>query len=169
MALSRDDLVSLLDAFEAYGWSELILTVDGTRIELTSSGRPPASTASATWEPAAPRPAAPRGVTPAKDRNEAQPSAPATAAPLVGAPDVALHEVRSPSVGIFYVAPEPGAPPFVEVGGRVSADDIVCIVEVMKLMNHVKAGIDGVVRAVHAVNGAMVEHGQPLFSIEPDQ
>jgi acetyl-CoA carboxylase biotin carboxyl carrier protein len=71
-------------------------------------------------------------------------------------------------VGIFYVAPEPGAPPFAGVGQHVAADDIVCIVEVMKLMNHVKAGVDGVVRSVHAENGSMIEHGQPLFSIEPD-
>ena len=74
----------------------------------------------------------------------------------------------SPTVGIFYRAPEPGAPPFADVGRHVGKDDIVCIVEVMKLMNHVKAGVSGVVRGVHVDDGTMIEHGQLLFTIEPD-
>ena len=55
-----------------------------------------------------------------------------------------------------------------EVGDAVDADSTVCIVEVMKLMNHVKAGTTGVVTAVHVENGEMVEYGQPLVSIAPD-
>jgi acetyl-CoA carboxylase biotin carboxyl carrier protein len=168
MALSRDDLASLLEAFETFGWNELILTVDGTRVELTSSGRPPASVLGAAGAPAiVPRPAA-NDLGTGEGAAVAPAPARAAAAPVAGAQETAWHEVRSPSVGIFYVAPEPGAPPFVEVGGHVGAEDIVCIVEVMKLMNHVKAGADGIVRVVHAVNGTMVEHGQPLFSIERD-
>jgi acetyl-CoA carboxylase biotin carboxyl carrier protein len=54
----------------------------------------------------------------------------------------------------------------VEAGAHVEPDDVVCIVEVMKLMNHVVAGVAGVVREVHAENGTMIEHGQVLFTIE---
>jgi acetyl-CoA carboxylase biotin carboxyl carrier protein len=92
----------------------------------------------------------------------------AAGSPAPAAPRHGVHEVLAPSVGIFYRAPEPGAPPFVEEGARVGAEDIVCIVEVMKLMNHVNAGADGVVRAIHVENGAMIEHGQPLVTIETD-
>ena len=74
------------------------------------------------------------------------------------------HRVTAPSVGLFWRSPKPGAPPFVEVGDEVGPDDTVCIVEVMKLMNHVRAGTAGTVRAVHPENGQMVEHGDPLFT-----
>ena len=70
-------------------------------------------------------------------------------------------------MGLFWRAPSPGAPPFVELGGRVAAGDTVAIVEVMKLMNHVRAGVAGTVLAVHPENGQMVEHGDPLFTVEP--
>jgi acetyl-CoA carboxylase biotin carboxyl carrier protein len=69
---------------------------------------------------------------------------------------------------MFWIAPSPGAPPFVEVGSRVSADDVVGIVEVMKLMNEVTAGIDGVVTAVLVGNGETVEFGQPLVLVDRD-
>jgi acetyl-CoA carboxylase biotin carboxyl carrier protein len=70
-------------------------------------------------------------------------------------------------VGTFYRAPEPGAKPFVEVGTRVKADSIVCIIEVMKLMNSIAAGVDGVVTHVLVENAALVEPGQPLVAIRP--
>lgn len=78
------------------------------------------------------------------------------------------HRVTSPSLGLFWRSPQPGAPPFVEVGMRVDAEDTVCIVEVMKLMNHVKAGVSGTVVAIEVENGAMVEFGAPLVIIEPE-
>ena len=68
-------------------------------------------------------------------------------------------------VGTFYRAPEPGAKPFVEVGARVRADTIVCIIEVMKLMNSVPAGVAGTVTHVLVDNASMVEYGQPLVAI----
>jgi acetyl-CoA carboxylase biotin carboxyl carrier protein len=77
------------------------------------------------------------------------------------------HVIRSPMVGTFYRSPEPGAKPFVEVGSRVERDTIVCIIEVMKLMNSVPAGVSGVVTHVLADNAHMVEYGQPLIAIEP--
>ena len=77
--------------------------------------------------------------------------------------------IRSPMVGTFYRAPEPGAPPFVEVGSRVAPDTILCIIEVMKLMNSVTAGVAGVVTHVFVENAQMVEYGQPLIAVKAER
>jgi acetyl-CoA carboxylase biotin carboxyl carrier protein len=76
--------------------------------------------------------------------------------------------IESPSVGLFWRAPAPGAPPFVEVGQHVAAGDTVAIVEVMKLMNHVVSPVAGVVHSIFPENGAAVEFGQPLVVVDPE-
>lgn len=78
------------------------------------------------------------------------------------------HIVSAPMVGTFYRAPEPGATPFVEVGQRVEPDSVVCIIEVMKLMNSVAAGASGVVTHILPADGEAVEFGQTLIVIKPD-
>ncbi len=78
-----------------------------------------------------------------------------------------LMRVESPMVGTFYRAAEPGSPPFVEVGDVVAPGQTLCILEAMKLMNEVKADVEGVVRGVHAENAEPVEFGQLLFELEP--
>ena len=75
--------------------------------------------------------------------------------------------VRSPMVGTFYRSSAPGAPPFVEPGSRVTPDTTVCIIEVMKLMNSITAGVAGVVTQVLVNNAEPVEYGQPLIAIDP--
>jgi oxaloacetate decarboxylase alpha subunit len=75
--------------------------------------------------------------------------------------------VESPMVGTFYRASQPGAPSFVEVGDVVAPGQTLCILEAMKLMNEVKAEIEGVVRGVHVENASPVEFGQLLFELEP--
>ncbi|HVX32419.1 MAG TPA: biotin/lipoyl-containing protein, partial [Solirubrobacterales bacterium] len=87
---------------------------------------------------------------------------PSAAVPATGT------KIESPSVGLFWRAPSPGAPPFVEVGQRVAAGDTVAIVEVMKLMNHVAAPVDGVVTAILVENGESVEFGQPIVVVDPE-
>jgi acetyl-CoA carboxylase biotin carboxyl carrier protein len=82
-------------------------------------------------------------------------------------PSVGAHVVVSPSPGILWRSPEPGLPPFAEVGDTVDASSTVCIVEVMKLMNHVKAGVAGEVLNVYGANGASVHKGEALFAIAP--
>ena len=77
------------------------------------------------------------------------------------------HLIKSPMVGTFYRAPEPGAKPFVEPGAKVKPGTIVCIIEVMKLMNSVEAGVAGTVTHVFVDNAATVESGQPLIAIRP--
>jgi acetyl-CoA carboxylase biotin carboxyl carrier protein len=68
---------------------------------------------------------------------------------------------------MFYRAPAPGQPPFVEVGQSVEPDSILCIIEVMKLMNSIDAGVDGVVTHVLVDDAEPVEYGQPLIAIDP--
>lgn len=75
--------------------------------------------------------------------------------------------VPAPLLGTFYGRPKPGEAAFVQVGDTVAPDTVLCIVEVMKLMNSVVAGMHGVVVAVHAKDGQLVEFGQPLFSVAP--
>ena len=79
----------------------------------------------------------------------------------------ALVRVESPMVGTFYRAAQPGAPPFVEVGDVVAPGQTLCILEAMKLMNEVKADVEGIVRTIHVENAQAVEFGQLLFEIEP--
>jgi acetyl/propionyl-CoA carboxylase alpha subunit len=78
-----------------------------------------------------------------------------------------LVDVVAPMVGTFYRAPAAGEPPFVEVGSAVGSRTQVCIVEVMKLMNSVVAGVEGVVAEVCRENGASVEYGDVLFRVRP--
>lgn len=109
-------------------------------------------------------------------------------APLVGAPATVAHPyasavtpapdarnwaadatvVRAPMVGTFYRAPEPGARPFVAVGDHVSADTVVCIIEVMKLLNSIPAGAEGVVTHILVNDGAPIEANAPLIVLAPD-
>jgi acetyl-CoA carboxylase biotin carboxyl carrier protein len=77
------------------------------------------------------------------------------------------HEITAPMLGTFYRAEAPGAAPFIDVGAQVEPDTVVCIIEVMKMMNSVPAGVAGTVVEVLAENAALVEFGQPLFRVEP--
>jgi acetyl-CoA carboxylase biotin carboxyl carrier protein len=96
---------------------------------------------------------------------------PGAAAPGVPAPSeiakVPGVEVKSPLSGTFYRAPAPGASPFVEVGSALEAGEQVAIVEVMKLMNSIKAPVKGIVRQILAENDTIVKMGQTLMIIEP--
>jgi oxaloacetate decarboxylase (Na+ extruding) subunit alpha len=86
--------------------------------------------------------------------------------PILPADDTFVR-VESPMVGTFYRAPSPGAAPFVSEGDPVAAGQTLCILEAMKLMNEVKAEVEGIVRAIHAQNADPVEYGQLLFELEP--
>lgn len=76
-----------------------------------------------------------------------------------------LVSIPAPMLGTFYRAEAPGKPPFVEVGSRVEPDTIVCIIEVMKMMNSIPAGVGGTIAEVVPDNAELVEYGQPLFRV----
>jgi acetyl-CoA carboxylase biotin carboxyl carrier protein len=86
-------------------------------------------------------------------------------APPAPATSDGLLPIASPMLGTFYRAPAPGAPPFVEVGGGVAEDTVVCLIEVMKMMNPVTADVVGRVTEVCVENGALVEAGDVLFRV----
>lgn len=77
-----------------------------------------------------------------------------------------MISIQAPMLGTFYRAPKPGAPPFVEVGQLVTEEDVVCIIEVMKLFNTVKAGVRGRIAKICAENAQLVEYKQVLFLVE---
>ncbi len=109
-------------------------------------------------------------VAPREDRAPIRPVAPepapeAAPARATAALDPGVSEVPSPLLGVFYRAPKPGEPPFVEAGDTVGPDTIIAIIEVMKLMNTVRAGVAGEVTEILAVNGALVEYGEPLIRV----
>ncbi|MBD3649008.1 MAG: acetyl-CoA carboxylase biotin carboxyl carrier protein [Pseudomonadales bacterium] len=103
---------------------------------------------------AAPRPAAAAGGEPA--------DAPA---PEPARQTVSGHVVRAPMVGTFYRSPSPGSPPFIEVGDRVKEGDTLCIIESMKMMNHIQADRSGTIEAILVENGKPVEFDQPIVTI----
>ena len=110
----------------------------------------------AAMQNSAPSPAMPAAARPVTAQAAAEPPLPPGA-----------HVIKAPMVGTFYRAPEPGAPPFVEVGTVVGPDTTVCIIEVMKLMNSMPAGCNGRIERILVADGEPVEHGQPLVVVVP--
>ena len=104
----------------------------------------------------APQPGGAPGPAPAPGGGDAEPAG------------AQLKEIRSPMVGTFYMAPEPGAAPYVKVGTRVNPGQTVCIIEAMKIMNEIEAELAGSVREVCVEDGQPVEFGQVLFRVDPN-
>jgi acetyl-CoA carboxylase biotin carboxyl carrier protein len=94
---------------------------------------------------------------------QAEPEPPAAVAP---SGDGELHTIESPMLGVFYRASAPGAASYVDVGARVEPETVVCLIEVMKMMNSIVAGVSGTIVEICAANAELVEFGQPLFRVE---
>jgi acetyl-CoA carboxylase biotin carboxyl carrier protein len=114
--------------------------------------------------------AAPAGASaPATQPAMVRPAAAASpAAAPAAAPEAGTVAIVSPMVGRFYLQPEPGAPPFVTVGSKVSDDSTVGLIEVMKTFNAVHAGVTGIITEICALDTALVEYGQVLFRVKPE-
>ena len=148
MTLTAADVDRIMQLLEASHFDRLSLEVDGLKLELARSGAP------------VPRPAPP----------PPEPPVPPPPAPAIAASrEAGLVEIRSPLLGIFYRAPRPGEPPFVEVGARVEEDSIIGIIEVMKLMNTARAGVAGEVVEILGANGELVEYGEVLMLVRPER
>jgi acetyl-CoA carboxylase biotin carboxyl carrier protein len=148
LSLTAKDVAAILEALDASGFDTLELELNGVKLQLRRTGALPHATV-----PQAPvAPVAPL----------------ATATPPPVEIPAGTTPVPAPLLGIFYRSPKPGEPPFVEEGTRVEADTIVGIIEVMKLMNTVRAGVRGQVAAFAARNGELVEHGEALLFVRPD-
>jgi len=103
----------------------------------------------------------------AAQRAPAAPGGGGGAGGAVSAPPSPLLEIKSPMVGTFYAAPEPGAEPYVKAGSRVAPRQVVCIIEAMKIMNEIESEVAGVIREVLVESSQPVEFGQALFRVDP--
>ena len=157
--LTRSDIEDILRLIDGSAFDELTLEMGDTRIELRRHGAAPPDRVVA--------PSIPAGTPPAEVPAESAPADPAPTRPASAATGEGTP-VPAPMLGIFYHAPKPGADPFVEVGDRITADSVIGIIEVMKLMNQVPAGVTGTVTAIVAPDGELVEHGQSLILVKPD-
>jgi len=170
--LTYKDVVDILKIIDDSPCQEMHLELEGLKLDLIK-GEPPAG--EKRMEPAlTPPPSQPPAPSaPAEKAKSPSPNpGPATGTPPkevipFPAPISSGIQVKSPLAGTFYRAPAPGARPFVEVGGKVEVGDQVAIVEVMKLMNSVKAPVKGTVREICVANETLVKMGQILMVIEP--
>lgn len=155
------DIERILELVRLHDLAEFELEREGLRLRVRkavpASAISPAVPAVRAGTPPASVPSVPNGTPP-----------PAASAP---APEVDLEEsvelavVKSPIVGTFYRSPEAGAPPFVEVGERVKKDQVLCIIEAMKLMNEITSEYDGEIVSAYVENGKPVQYGERLFAI----
>lgn len=176
MDISHEDVQNILKIIDGSSLEELHLEIGDFKLIVRKRG--------AGASPGAERPSRPEGGSQAASSDAPVPVWPeggaesvvvreTTGAAAAGARGLARPvreggvEVKAPMVGTFYRAPAPGAPPFVELGSLVTEEQTVCIIEVMKLMNSIKAGCRGRVVEICAENGTMVEFGQALMVIEP--
>jgi acetyl-CoA carboxylase biotin carboxyl carrier protein len=164
-AFSYQDLLQIVDLIKTSAqFNEFHLKVGDIELDIRR-GEPAARPAPAAHAAPAPATRIPTSATPAAPPPPAAVAEPHRSAALAYPAGSVL--VKSPMVGTFYRSPEPGAHPFVEVGARVTAESIVGIVEVMKLMNSIPAGQAGVVIHLLVADGEPVEYGQVLLVIEP--
>lgn len=153
--LSREDLVELVRVVRAAGVDYLEIEAPGFRLTLGGDGRPVDERPGPVPDPVGEQPME----TAPEPASSPSPAEPGTPPPV---PDGCVA-VPASMVGVFYRRPEPGAPPFVEVGTAVSAGETLALIEVMKLFNAVTSPADGVVESIAADDGQLVEYGQPLF------
>jgi acetyl-CoA carboxylase biotin carboxyl carrier protein len=165
------EIEKILALVKEHELAEFELEREGLKLRVRKAGAVPTFHAS-------PMPAAMGPMTPMAQMAQMamMPAAPAgpspVAAPAGSAADsadedsVELAVVKSPIVGTFYRSPEPGAAAFVEIGQRVKKDQVLCIIEAMKLMNEITSEYDGEIVSAYVENGKPVQYGERLFAIK---
>jgi len=154
--MNLDDIRQILDLVREHDLAEFEIERDGLKVRIRKAG------GEVTFVPqAAPMAAAPAVAAPV---TAAASAAPASAPEAVDSVDLAI--IKSPIVGTFYRAPEPGAPNFVEVGDQVRKGQVLCIIEAMKLMNEIECDTDGEISAVYVENGRPVQFGERLYAVK---
>ena len=160
MSLTAADDAEIMRLVEQSGFDELTLEIDGMKLSLRRGAPAESSVGGATQVLAAAVP-----ILPVAEASAGSPMSVPRPAESNGPPDPNVHDVTSPLLGTFYRAPKPGAPPFVEVGAQVDEETVVAIIEVMKLMNTVRAGVRGTVTEILVSDGALAEYGQALLRV----
>ena len=159
MTLTAAEVAEIMRLVETSTFDELKLEIDGVKLTLRRSGGGPmeaAVTGGVVTAGAATGGAATAAAPTAASR--------APAAPL----DANLRDIASPMLGTFYRAPKPGSAPYVEIGSAVSEDSVIAIIEVMKLMNTVRAGVKGVITEILPADETLVEFGDVLMRARVD-
>lgn len=170
MELSEDDVLHILKLIDESKFDYFQLEVGELKITV-SKGEPiplnaaPQQVATAPTPPTVPVSAKPAAALATVAAAPVAQTAPATVEARAAAEG--LLTVTAPLLGTFYVAPEPGAPPFTHVGANVTEDTTVGLIEVMKVFNSVRAGVKGTIVEAVAQNGQFVEYGQTLFLVKP--
>jgi acetyl-CoA carboxylase biotin carboxyl carrier protein len=157
------EIERLLDFMQKHGLREFEYEREGVRIVLRKTGEQQTEAGRLV----APETNIQTGPAPTTDAASANSQAAAQKQREDDAAADALHVVKSPIVGTFYWAPSPDAEPFVTVGARVEAGQVLCIIEAMKLMNEIEADVAGEVARIFVENGHPVEYGESLFGIRP--
>jgi len=155
--VDEKQLLELMDYLASSDFSEFELERGGFKLRLVKQPRPMA---------AAPPAAAPAPGAVTAPVGHAAPTA-ALSAPIAAEPDDGLEPITSPMVGTFYRSPNPNADPFVDVGDKVEAGQVIGIVEAMKLMNEIEADRSGEIVEIPVTNGQPVEYGETLFRVRP--
>jgi acetyl-CoA carboxylase biotin carboxyl carrier protein len=165
VSLTAKDVAEITRLLEESEFDELYLELDGMKLTLRRDGsRDPANElASSAMRPRTL--AAAGAATTLPPATDAPPAATPQAAAIESGDDARQHTVAAPLLGTFYRAPRPGAPPFVEIGSEVEPDTVIGILEVMKLMNTVRAGVRGRVAQILVRDGALVEYGEALLRV----
>ena len=168
MTLTAKDVAEISRLLEESGFDELCLELDGLKLTLRRKGAArseaplqPEEQVSAPLRP--PKSADASGESPARSGTQASSAGSDTAG------EQATSNIVAPLLGTFYRAPKPGAPPFVELGSAVEDETIIGIIEVMKLMNTVRAGKRGRVVDILALDGALVEYGETLMRLSNER
>jgi len=156
--MTLDEIKQLIEFIKSHELSEFELEHDGVKIRIKSGSAQPVVTAP---QAAAPAPIMAAVAAPAA----AAPAAPAAAPVAEEGSELAI--VKSPIVGTFYRAAEPGAKAFASVGDVVRKGQVLCIIEAMKLMNEIDCEYDGEITSVYVENGQAVQYGERLFAIRP--
>ena len=162
MELSEDDVLHILKLIDESKFDYFQLEVGQLKITV-SKGEPIPLTSTPQAITVAPTPPAASAPKPAA----APAIAPAAQAPKAAVIPEGMLPITAPILGTFYVAPEPGAPPFVQVGQQITEDTTMGLIEVMKVFNSVRSTMKGTVVEVVAQNGQFVEFGQTLFIVKP--
>jgi len=168
MGLTDEDVREILRIIDESELDELRIDMPGFQLHVRRGGAPPPAAEAPPAAARPPEPAASAGGAPAPAPPPPPPAEPASPSPEAAAPSPnGAATIEAPMLGTFYRASAPGEPPFVEVGSAVDPDTVVCLIEVMKMMNSIKAGVAGTVVEVCADNAQLVEYGEPLFRVAP--
>ena len=165
MTLTAADIAQIMRLVEQSTFDELNLEIDGIKLTLRRSGAGGAVTQSVTTQPAFSAAAA--AGTAAAGTAAAGTTAGGTADAGVSR-SANSRDIASPMLGTFYRAPKPGSAPFVEIGSPVEENSVIAIIEVMKLMNTVRAGVKGVITEILPADETLVEFGQVLMRARVD-